>query len=106
MTNFSCLGISPGKSPFRTDVLFSLQSGQGVEAAGPKYIFGHVPKMVTSQPKFNPIGQGTTAADLPHAQGMAARPLGEVLDLILPNPPYLSRGAPELSYYKVFPETH
>ena len=46
------------------------------------------------------------AAELPHAQGMAARPLGEVLDLIWPDPPYLIRGAPELSYYKVFPETH
>ena len=82
MTNLCCLGCSPGKSPSGALTRFPLQSGQGLEAAGPKYIFGQLPKMVTCQTKFNSIGQGTTTADLPHAQGMPARPLGEVLNLI------------------------
>ena len=83
MVNLCCSGCSPGKSPFGALTRFPLQSGKGLRVAGPpKYLFGNVPMMVTCQPNFNPISQGTMAAELPHAQGMAARPLGEVLDLI------------------------
>ena len=53
-----------------------------MEAAGPKYLLGHVPMMVPRLPSFNPIGSMTSAADPPLAHGLAARPLGEVLDLI------------------------
>ena len=80
--NLSCSGISPGKSPFSAVTHFPLKAGQWLGAAGPKFIFGHVPKMVTCEPNFYPIDQGTTAVDLSHAQGMAPVPLGEVLDLI------------------------
>ena len=82
MKKLCCSGCSPGKSPCGALTRLPLQSGQGLEAAGPKYLFGQLPKMVTCQTKFNSIGLGTTTADLPHAQGMAARLLGEVLDLI------------------------
>ena len=81
-TNLGCSGCSPGKSPFGALTRFPLQSGQGVEAAGPQYLLGHVPiMMVTRLPSFNPIGPMPTAADPPLALGPAARPLGEVLDL-------------------------
>ena len=35
MANLCCSGCSPGKSPFGALTRFPLQSGQGVEAAGP-----------------------------------------------------------------------
>ena len=58
-----------------------------------KYIFGHVPMMVTCQPSFSPVGPGTMATDLPHALGMVAGPLGEVMNLIWPNLPLLNQGS-------------
>ena len=82
MTNFCWSRCSPGKSPFGALTRFPLQSGQGVEAAGPNYLLGHVPMMVPRLPSFTPIGSMTTAADPPLAHGLADRPLGEVRDLI------------------------
>ena len=43
VANFSCSGISPGKSSFGALTRFPLQSGQGMGATGPKYFFGRVP---------------------------------------------------------------
>ena len=56
MTNLSCLGCSPGKSPFRARTGFPLQSGQGLGAAGPKYLFGHIPIRVTHLPNLSCSG--------------------------------------------------
>ena len=81
-TNLGCLGCSPGKSPFGALTRFPLQSGQGVDAAGPKYLLRHVPMMVPRLPSFSPIGSMTTAADPPLTHGLADRPQGEVRDLI------------------------
>ena len=61
---------------------FPLQSGQGFDAAGPKYPCSHVPMWGTNLPSFSSISQGTMAADLLMALGWAASPLGEVLHLI------------------------
>ena len=47
---------------------------------GPTHLFGHVPMWVIHLPSFGPIGPKTMAADLPLALGLAARPLGEVLE--------------------------
>ena len=82
MTNVCCLGCSPGAL-----TRFLLQSGKGLGAAGwgqmgSTYVCGHVPMRVKHLPSFSSIGPMTTAADHPLALGLAAGPLGEVLDLI------------------------
>ena len=80
VTNFSCSGISPGKSPFGALTRFPLQSGQ--RCGGQKYLSGYVTLQVILRPGFNPICPGTTATDLLLALGLASESLGEVLNLI------------------------
>ena len=57
-----------------------------------KYLCGHVPMWIKHLPSFGSIGAMTRAADLPLALGLAVGPLGEVLDLIWPDPPPLNQG--------------
>ena len=56
MTNFSCSGISPGKSPFGALTRFPLQPGQEVEAAAQKYFLCRVPIRVSRLPNLSCSG--------------------------------------------------
>ena len=83
-----------------TPFLCPLSLGVGVPSPDiDNDLHGRVP---ISLPNFSLNGQGTMAAEAPLALGPVTRHLGDVLDLILPDPSPLFRNALQFQFHEIF----